>query len=94
MSRCIYCGFDAPRLSDEDCPNKENINKMKIECGHRKWSVEIGENREVIIRFNHYPNIGEIKLYDASTEDFYNLGHLFSNFNWQLEVEASTSKKK
>ena len=22
MAKCKYCGFDAPRLSDEDCPDK------------------------------------------------------------------------
>lgn len=66
----------------------------KVECGFNKWSVEIGKDRELIIRFNHYPNIGEIRLYDADPGDFHNLGRLFSNFSWQLEVEEQKANKK
>lgn len=30
MTKCIYCGFDAPRLSDEDCPNKPKRHMSKV----------------------------------------------------------------
>lgn len=28
MSACRYCGFDAPRMSDEDCPARF-INRVR-----------------------------------------------------------------
>ena len=53
-------------------------NKMdKVNCGFNKWSIEIGENREVIVEFYHYPHEGKIRLHDASSKDLRNLGEMF-----------------
>lgn len=54
--------------------------KDQTKCGFSKWSIGIGDNGEVIVKFSYHPNYGEISLHDASVEDFRNLGEMFLGF--------------
>jgi hypothetical protein len=51
----------------------------KVICGFRKWSIAIDNEKGcLIVGFNHYPNEGEIYLYDLQDSDLQNLAQMFS----------------
>lgn len=48
-------------------------------CGFNKWSIGISEDCAVVVKFNRWPNIGEVRLYDIVGNDLEKLASMFQN---------------
>lgn len=77
----LYHFGDADIWVSEECIFETEeaalAKKDTISCGFGKWGMRMGRDFEVIVSFNHYPNVGEISLYDASLGDLRRLGEMF-----------------
>jgi len=47
--------------------------------GFGKWSLGIDRGCSVVVKFNRYPNVGEIHLYDIVGDDLERLAKMFQN---------------
>ena len=59
--------------------------RYKETCGFRKWSLGVGQFGVVRVEFNHYPNQGEIVLFDASPDELKKIGKMFLDVAEDLE---------
>ena len=51
---------------------------LEESCGFNKWSLGIDlENGCIVVRFNHFPNIGEVRLHDIVGDDLERLASMF-----------------
>lgn len=66
--------------------------ELQVSCQRKRWTIGIGNHRNILVFYSRYPLEGALDLGDLSSNDFDKLAEFFKNRERNSKVTTSHAK--